>query len=354
MVEDNKNIQIRSLFLLYMTEDGKQRIEVRLENETVWLSQKLMSELFNVGVITIIYHIKSIFDVGELAPESTIRKYRIVQKEANRNVTRIVDFYNLEMIIAVGYRVRSHRGIQFRQWATERLREFIVKGFTLDDERLSEPGGLDYFDELLDRIRAIRSSEKRFYQKVREIYMLSYDYDPKSPVTEEFFSVVQNKMLFAATGMTAAELISNRASLELPNMGLTTWKGAKRGKGLTKTDTTVAKNYLNEDEMRTLELLVGQYLDFAEIQTRQHKVIYMKDWVDKLNRFLKLNDQEILDHAGRISAELAKELAYSEYEKFSKHRRIIEVDQADEQLMQTIRQLTQGNRKNKNIGEEKI
>jgi hypothetical protein len=353
MTEHDKNLQIRSLFLLYTTEDGKQRIEVRLENGTVWLSQKLMSELFDVGVNTINHHIKSIFDDGELVPEATIRKYRIVQKEGKRHVTRIVDFYNLEMIIALGYRVRSHRGIQFRQWATERLREYIVKGFMLDDERLAEPGGIDYFDELLERIRAIRSSEKRFYQKIRDIYMLSYDYDPKNPITEEFFSVVQNKMLFAATGMTAAELISSRAKSELPNMGLTTWKGARRGRALTKADTTIAKNYLNEHEMRTLDLLVGQYLDFAEIQARQHKVICMKDWMDKLNRFLWLNDQEILAHAGRISAELAKELAHSEYEKFSVRRRIIETDQADEELRQSIRLLTQCNQKQRDNGGER-
>lgn len=204
--------------LLYQTEDGRQRIEVRLQDETVWLSQRLMAELFQVGVNTVNYHIKEIFADGELMPEATIRKYRIVRTEGKRAVERQIDFYNLDMIIAVGYRVRSHRGTQFRQWATERLREFIIKGFVLDDERLSEPGGIDYFDELLDRIRAIRASEKRFYQKVRDIYTLSADYDPKSPMTLEFFATVQNKMLYAATGMTAAELIYSRADSSKPNM----------------------------------------------------------------------------------------------------------------------------------------
>lgn len=246
------------------------------------------------------------------------------------------------MIIAVGYRVRSHRGTQFRQWATTRLKEYIVKGFVLDDERLSEPGGIDYFDELLERIRAIRASEKRFYQKVRDIYMLSYDYDPIHPMTQEFFATVQNKMLYAATGKTAAELIESRANAGLPNMGLTTWKGAGRGRTLTKADTTIAKNYLNHGEAQTLELLVGQYLDFAEMQARQRKVMHMKEWIAKLDAFLKLNEREVLKDAGRISADMAQELAHDRYEKFSQNRRFVEADQAAEELKQTVRRLAEG------------
>jgi len=336
------NLSTTSQFLLYTTEDGGKRIEVRLEDGSVWLSQKLLAELFQIGVNTVNHHVKSIYADGELSPQATIRKYRIVHSEGRRQVTRLVDFYNLEMIIAVGYRVRSHRGVQFRQWATERLKEYIVKGFTLDDERLAESGGIDYFDELLERIRAIRISEKRFYQKVRDIYMLSNDYDPNNHMTQEFFATVQNKMLFAATGMTAAELIESRANAELPNMGLTTWKGAGRGRALAKADITIAKNYLRRGEVQTLELLVGQYLDFAEMQAKQHKVMYMKDWISKLDAFLHLNEQEVLTHAGRISADMAKELAHVEYERFSQHRRFIEADQADEELKETIRRLTEG------------
>lgn len=341
----------KSRFLLYTTEDGGQRIEVRLETGSVWLSQKLMGDLFQVGVNTINHHVKGIYADGELSPEATIRRYRIVQTEGNRHVNRMVDFYNLEMIIAVGYRVRSHRGTQFRQWATTRLKEYIVKGFVLDDERLSEPEGIDYFDELLERIRAIRASEKRFYQKVRDIYMLSYDYNPIHPMTQEFFATVQNKMLYAATGKTAAELIESRANAGLPNMGLTTWKGAGRGRTLTKADTTIAKNYLNHGEAQTLELLVGQYLDFAEMQARQRKVMHMKEWIAKLDAFLKLNEREVLKDAGRISADMAQELAHDQYEKFSQNRRFVEADQAAEELKQTVRRLAEGKKGERHGGD---
>jgi len=248
--------------------------------------------------------------------------------------------YRLEAIIAVGYRVKSHHGTQFRQWATQRLSEYIVKGFTIDDERLSEPGGIDYFDELLERIRTIRASEKRFYQKVRDIYLTSADYDPKNLITQEFFAIVQNKMLYAATGKTAAELIHNRANATHPNMGLTTWKGAGRGRALTKSDAGVAKNYLNQEEISTLELLVGQYLDFAELQARRRKVMYMRDWIAKLDSFLSLNEQDILKNAGTISAELARELAEAEYAKFETNRRRIEADQADEEIKDAVKKLT--------------
>ena len=343
--ESGEKLPVKSEFLLYQTEDGRTRIEVRLENQSAWLTQAQMAELFQTTKQNISLHLQNIYEESELVPEATVKEYLTVRKEGKRDVARSVEFYNLEAIIALGYRVKSHRGTQFRQWATERLREFIVKGFVLDDERLAEPGGIDYFDELLERIRAIRASEKRFYLKVRDIYMLSSDYDPKHPMTQEFFATVQNKMLYAATGMTAAELISSRAKAELPNMGLTTWKGAVRGRVLAKTDIGIAKNYLNRDEMGTLELLVGQYLDFAEMQARQRKVMTMKDWIEKLNAFLKLNDQAILAHAGNVSADTAAEIADTEYMKFSKNRRQIEADHADEELKETVRRLTEGKKR---------
>jgi len=262
--ESESNLPAESRILLYQTADGRQRIEVRLQGETVWLTQAALADLYQTTKQNISLHLRNIYDERELPREATVKEYLTVRKEGNREVERSLEYYCLEAVIAVGYRVRSHRGTQFRQWATERLREFIVKGFVLDDERLSEPGGIDYFDELLERIRAIRASEKRFYQKVRDIYALSADYDANHPMTQEFFATVQNKMLYAATDKTAAELVNSRADASLPNMGLTTWKGAGHRRTLTKADTTIAKNYLNQEEMRTLELLVGQYLDFAQ------------------------------------------------------------------------------------------
>jgi hypothetical protein len=330
----------KSGILLYQTEDGGQRIEVRLEEGTVWLSQRLLSELFQKDVRTINEHIKNIYDEGECKREGTIRNFRIVQKEGSRQISRQIDFYNLEMIISVGYRVRSHRGTQFRQWATQRLKEYLVKGFVFDDERLSEPGGIDYFDELLERIRAIRASEKRFYQKVRNIYALSIDYNPNHQMTQDFFATVQNKMLYAVTGQTAAEIFHNRADASKSDMGLTTWKGAKRGRKLTKADTVISKNYLNEEEITTLELLVSQYLDFAELQARRRKVMYMADWKERLNAFLELNEQTILTHSGKISASLAKDSAYEEYETFDRNRRQSEANEDEDELLRTVNKLT--------------
>ncbi len=332
----NEHTMNQSQILLYQTEDGRQRIEVRLQDGSVWLTQKLLAELFGVAVNTINYHIKEIYKEGELQPQATIRKYRIVQTEGTRQVFREVDFYDLKMILAVGYRVRSHRGIQFRQWATERLQEYIVKGFALDDERLSKPGGMDYFDELLDRIRAIRASEKRFYQKIQDIYTLSADYDSKHSLTQEFFKTVQNKLLYAVTGLTAAEIIHARANASLPDMGLTTWDGAGRGKKLAKGDVEIAKNYLHHEEIKDLELLVSQYLDFAERQARQRKIMYMADWKTKLDAFLQLNDEKILTHAGKISAEMAKELALTEYAKFEEQRQLGELMHSEEELRDAL------------------
>ncbi len=284
--------------LLYRTEDGRDRIEVRLEGETVWLSQAAMAELFETTVPNVNIHLKNIFSEGELDQGAT--KILIVQPEGGREVRRTVKHYNLEAIIAVGYRVRSRRGTQFRRWATQRLREFLVKGFTLDDERLKAGTniGSDYFDELLERIRDIRASEMRFNQKIRDIYALAVDYDPAAEETRKFFRIVQNKIHFAVAGKTAPELIAERADAAKSNMGLTTWKGAKVRKG----DVTIAKNYLNEEEMAALNRLVTMYLDFAEDQAKRRRQIFQRDWRGKLDAFLQLNDRDVLDNAGRVTS----------------------------------------------------
>lgn len=335
-MSDEEALSSPSSLLLYQTEDGKQRIEVRLEKETVWLTQRQMAELFQTTPENITIHLKNIFSEGELDLNSVAKESLVTARDGKNYRTKL---YRLEAIIAVGYRIQSNRGTQFRQWATHRLQEYIVKGFTLDDERLSNPGGLDYFDELLDRIRAIRASEKRFYQKIRDIYLLSADYDPKHLMTQEFFATVQNKLLFATTGKTAAEIIHSRADASKLNMGLTTWKGAGRGKVLGRQDIEIAKNYMNREEIETLDLLVNQYIDFAELQTRSRKVMYMKDWKDKLDAFLQLNEREILHSAGKISAELAKELAHAQYDKYADHRKLLETKQADAELSNIIQEI---------------
>lgn len=305
-------------FLMYQTENGDTKIQVRLEGETVWMTQKAMAELFQKSVKTINEHIKNIYDERELQEEATIRKNRIVQIEGSREVEREVTFYNLEMIIAVGYRVRSHRGTQFRQWATERLNEYMVKGFTMDDDRLKEMRniGADYFDELLERIRDIRASEKRFYQKITDIYATSIDYDRNSRIAKEFFATVQNKLHFAIHGHTASELIVERADAAKPNMGLTSWKGDK----VRKNDITVAKNYLSQEELSDLNRIVTMYLDYAESQAKKKKPMYMKDWAQKLDAFLEFNEHDILTNAGKISAKLAEQFATEQYEVFQQQR----------------------------------
>lgn len=304
--------QKQSDILIYQAEDGRTRIEVRLENETVWLSQKLLAELFQKDVRTISEHIRNIYAEGELKPQATIRKFRMVQTEGDRRVNRTTDFYNLDVIISVGYRVKSHRGTQFRIWATQRLREYIIKGFTLDDERLKQAGGGNYFDELLARIRDIRSSEKIFWRKVLDIYATSIDYDPNTQVSRDFFAVVQNKMHWAAHGHTAAEIIVQRADATQPNMGMTSWTGAKP----RQTDAEIAKNYLAADELDTLNRIVTIYLDFAELQALNRKPMYMRDWITKLDEFLRVSEREILQHAGKNSHEQAIEKARAEYEKY--------------------------------------
>ena len=292
MKEENNKI------IIYNTEDGGMKIEVKLENETVWLSQSQMAELFQKTVPTINEHIKNVFAEGELSENSTIRNFRIVQREGDRDVARDVDFYNLDVIISVGYRVKSHRGTQFRIWATQKLKEYIVKGFVMDDERLA--GGKvakGYFQEWEERIRKIRTSEANFYQKVRDVFATSVDYNSKTDYAQRFFATVQNKFHFAITGFTAAEIVSNRVDSQKENMGLTNWKGEV----VTREQAEIAKNYLQELELKRLNLLVEQFLSFAELQTVEQRVMYMKNWITKLDNFLILNEKEILDNAGSVS-----------------------------------------------------
>ncbi len=310
--------------VLYQTEDGQTRVECRFVDQTLWLSQALIAELFQKNVRTINEHLKNIFREGELEPDATIRKFRIVRREGKREVERLIEHYNLDAILAVGYRVRSPRGTQFRKWATERLREYLVKGFTMDDERLKRPpapglGVPDYFDELLERIRDIRASEARMYLRVREIFALAADYDPTQKETTAFFRIMQNKLHFAATGMTAAELIAARADHAQPNMGLTSWKGGR----VTKTDVRIAKNYLSGDEIGELNRIVVMWLDFAEDQARRRKQVFLDDWQIKLDEFLRFNERDVLGTAGRVSHQEAKEKAEGEYEQFAARRRAL-------------------------------
>ncbi|MHB8852770.1 MAG: virulence RhuM family protein, partial [Ignavibacteriaceae bacterium] len=286
--------------------------------ETFWLSQKRMAELFGVEVHTINYHLKEIYASGELKEEATIRKIRIVQKEGTRDVSRVIDYYNLDSIIAVGYRVNSFQATQFRIWATKTLREFIIKGFILDDERLKQGKrfGKDYFDELLERIREIRASERRFYQKITDIYQqCSIDYNQDAEITQKFYKTVQNKLHWAVTGKTAAQLIAERADSSKPQMGLQTWKNVSQGK-ILKSDVSIAKNYLKEKEIKELERIVSMYLDYAENQAARQIPMKMSEWVTKLDAFLKFNEYDILKDAGKISHEVAVKLAEEEYDKF--------------------------------------
>jgi hypothetical protein len=304
--------------LLYSVPEGKAIIEVFFEQETFWLSQKKMAELFNVEVNTINYHLKEIFNTAELNEDATIRKFRIVQTEGKRQVEREVVFYNLDAIIAIGYRVNSLEATRFRIWATKTLREFIIKGFVLDDERLKQGKsfGRDYFEELLERIREIRASERRFYQKITDIYaQCSIDYDPKAELTFSFYKTVQNKLHWAVTGQTAAEIIHKRVDAAKPNMGLTTWKNAPVGK-ILKTDVSIAKNYLEEKEIDELNRVVTMYLDYAENQARRNIAMSMTEWVQKLDAFLQFNDYNTLKNAGSISHEVAKKLAEEQYEQY--------------------------------------
>ena len=299
-------------FLLYQTPDGESKIEVKLQDDTVWLSLDQMAELFQRNKSTISRHIKNVLEEGELLADSTIANFATVQNEGNRHVERQITYYNLDMIISVGYRVHSYRGVQFRIWATKVLKDYIVKGFALNDDLLKRAGGGNYFDELLSRIRDIRSSEKVFYRKILEIYALSIDYDPRVEMTQKFFKTVQNKMHYSVHGHTAAEIIYERADAQKDFMGLTTWSGAMP----TKPEAEIAKNYLTQDEIKSLNRIVSLYLDFAEMQAEEHRPMYMKDWINILDDFLRISRKDILTHAGKISAKLAKEKADAEYDKF--------------------------------------
>ena len=305
----------RGSIILYQTPDGQSKIEVTLSNDTVWLTADQMAELFQRNKSTISRHIRNIFEEGELNADMVVAFFATTTQHGaikGKMQTHQTAFYNLDMIISVGYRVNSHRGVQFRIWATQVLREYLIKGFAMNDELLKHAGGGNYFDELLARIRDIRSSEKVFYRKVLEIYALSIDYDPRAEATQQFFKTVQNKMHFSAHGHTAAEIIYERADAQKDFMGLTSWTGAMP----KRADAEVAKNYLSADELDTLNRIVSLYLDFAELQAKSHQPMYMKDWIQKLDDFLKLSGKELLTHAGRISAEIAKQKADMEYDKF--------------------------------------
>ena len=306
-----------SQILIYQTENGETKLDVRFQNETVWLTQKLMAELFQTTPQNITIHLRNIFEEGELEENPTCKDFLQVQIEGGREVRRKRLYYNLDAIISVGYRIKSHVATKFRQWATSQLREYIVKGFILDDERLKNPDlPFDYFEELEKRIQDIRTSEKRFYRKITDIYATSVDYDPTLNISIDFFKTVQNKLHWAITGQTAAEIISLRADSSKENMGLTNW----RGDNIRKTDVSTAKNYLNENELSALNNLVEQYLIFAQGQAQRRIPMYMNDWIEKLNGFLTLNDREILNNAGSISHEIGKENAEGEYRKFKENR----------------------------------
>ena len=302
--------------ILYQTENGQTRLEVRLQDETVWLTQQQLATLLQTSKQNISLHIHNIYEEGELTPEATVKIFLTVRSEGTRQVKRALDHYNLDIIISVGYRVKSHVATRFRQWATHHLREYIIKGFILDDERLKQAEQVNYFDELLARIRDIRSSEKMFWRKVLDIYATSIDYDPKAEASQQFFAVVQNKMHWAAHGHTAAEIIAQRADAQQANMGLTTWSGQK----IRKADVSVAKNYLAQAELDTLNRIVTIYLEFAELQALNRKPMYMTDWIAKLDDFIKISDRDILTHAGKVSHRDALANAHAEYEKYRQQR----------------------------------
>jgi hypothetical protein len=308
--------------LIYQNEKGDTKIDVYLEEGTVWMTQRSICELYQVAKSSVSEHISNIFKDGELDEKSTVRKFRTVQQEGSRKVEREKDLYSLDMILAVGYRVRSNVGIHFRRWASDVLKEYMKKGFALNDERLRNPKefGADYFDELLERIRDIRASEKRLYQKIKDIYALSVDYDSKSEAAQNFFMSVQNKFEYAATGYTAPEIIASRADAAKNNMGLTSFKGAKIRRG----DVTVAKNYMTQEEISALNLIVNMYLDYAELQAKNHREMHMSDWESKLGDFLRFNGREVLQDFGAVKRELAEKLALEQYQQYDEHRRELE------------------------------
>jgi len=336
----------QSEIILYKTEDGAVKIDTIFQHETIWLNQNSMAELFGVNVPAISKHLKNIFEEGELQKEATLSKMETVQNEGGRQIKRNKEFYNLDAIIAVGYRVNSKRATQFRIWATAILKEYIIKGFAMDDERLKQSERWDYFDEWLERIRDIRASEKRFYQKIRDIYTTAIDYDKNSEAAQLFFKKVQNKMLWATTGKTAAELIESRSNPDKPNMGLTAWRGSI----VRKYDVSIAKNYLKEEEIKDLNEIVTMYLDYAERQARKRRTVTMAEWSDKLDAFLKQNEEEILTHSGTVKAEVAKKIAEERYDEFEKKRKIAEAKKADEEDLKELEEMEKrllNNRDNK-------
>lgn len=312
-------------FILYTAEDGITTVQLRADEGTVWLTQSEIADLFQTTPQNITLHVKAIYSEGELEDNSTCKELLQVRSEGNRKIERKLKFYNLNMILAIGYRIRSHRGTQFRQWATTHLQEYLIKGFLMDDARLKEPKPWDYFDEWLERIREIRASEKRFYQKIRDIYSTAVDYDAKSDQAQLFFKKVQNKMLWAATHHTAPELIANRANPNLPNMGLRSWRGNR----VRKHDVTIAKNYLDQPEIEELNQIVVMYLDYAENQAKHRKAMTMVDWEQKLDAFLTFNEKDLLVHAGKVSAQVAEQLALSCYAEFDQKRQQEEKQIAD-------------------------
>lgn len=323
--------------LIYQNEKGDTKIDVYFEDDTIWMTQSAMCDLYQVAKSSISEHISHIFKDGELDPQATVRKFRTVQLEGARQVTRERDCYNLDMILAVGYRVRSNVGMHFRRWASNVLTEYMKKGFVLNDERLRNPRefGADYFDELLERIRDIRASEKRVYQKVKEIFALSVDYDSQSRIAQNFFKSVQNKLEYAATGHTAPEIIAARADASKDNMGLTAFKGAKVRRG----DVTVAKNYMTHEEISTLNLIVNMYLDYAELQAKGHHPMHMADWENKLSDFLRFNGREVLENFGTVKREVAEKLALEQYEQYDAHRRALEAADDVDELAADVKRL---------------
>lgn len=324
----SKELSNPGKILIYQNEKGDTKVDVFFTEDTIWMNQRSMAELYQTSPQNITLHIKNIYNDGELNAASTCKDYLQVQMEGKREVKRARKYYNLDMILAVGYRVRSNVGNHFRRWASGVLTEYMKKGFVLNDERLRNPRefGADYFDELLERIRDIRASEKRFYQKVKDIFALSADYDKQSEAAKHFFQFAQNKLEYAATGHTAPEIIAARADATKDNMGLTSFKGAK----VRKADVTIAKNYMTRDEISTLNLIVNMYLDYAELQAKNHHVMHMADWEDKLNQFLQFNGREVLQNFGTVKREVAEALAVAEYEKYDAHRRMIEAADVNE------------------------
>lgn len=322
--------------LIYQNEKGDPKIDVYFEADTIWMTQRSMADLYQVDVRTINEHVVNIINEGELSDEATIRNFRIVRLEGSREVEREIKHYNLDMVLAVGYRVRSNVGIHFRRWASGVLTEYMKKGFVMNDERLRNPKefGADYFDELLERIRDIRASEKRLYKKVTDIFSLAVDYDSKSEIAQNFFKSVQNKLEYAATGHTAPEIIAARADAKKSNMGLTAFKGAR----VRRTDVTVAKNYMTQEEISTLNLIVNMYLDYAELQAKNHREMHMSDWETKLGEFLRFNERQVLKNFGTVKREIAEKLAFEQYEKFDAHRRRLEVVDVDE-LTENVKRL---------------